>query len=109
MRRLGSGGFTNSVVASRITRSVSGYGGEKNVRLRRYMDLVRTPIPCMSIAMTEAALATAKLNLDFTEGRVALPAPAERSAVWKDWMVGATGIEPVTHQLEWRGRTKKLG
>jgi hypothetical protein len=27
----------------------------------------------------------------------------------KDWMVGLIGIEPVTHQLEWRGRTKKLG
>jgi len=24
-------------------------------------------------------------------------------------MVGLIGIEPVTHQLEWRGRTKKLG
>ena len=25
------------------------------------------------------------------------------------WMVGLIGIEPVTHQLESRGRTKKLG
>ncbi len=31
------------------------------------------------------------------------------SAVREDWVVGLIGIEPVTHQLESRGRTKKLG
>ena len=28
---------------------------------------------------------------------------------WQNWLVGLIGIEPVTHQLESRGRTKKLG
>jgi len=63
------------------------------------------------------ALETADVHRDRKSGDETGEIPAETaslrsttvSAVREDWMVGLIGIEPVTHQLESRGRTKKLG
>src|SRR5258706_10570819 len=52
---------------------------------------------------------TANVWGDRKTGTTPANTPAETAyleSVWKPWLIG---IEPVTHQLESRGRTKKLG